>query len=58
MKVSERVKRLPGEGEIEVLARALALEAEGADIIHLEVGEPDFKTPQYLRGGDASAEGW
>lgn len=48
MKVAERVKRLPGEGAIEVLARALALEAEGADIIHLEVGEPDFKTPANI----------
>jgi len=28
-----------------VLARAKALEAEGKDVIHLEVGEPDFKTP-------------
>lgn len=60
MKVAERVKRLPGEGALEVLARALALEAEGADIIHLEVGEPDFKTPanileagiRALRAGD------
>ncbi|HAL61404.1 MAG TPA: aspartate aminotransferase [Chloroflexi bacterium] len=45
MEVTERMKRLPGEGAIEVLAQAMALEAEGADIIHLEVGEPDFKTP-------------
>jgi aspartate aminotransferase len=48
MKVAERVKRLAGEGAVEVLARALALEAEGADIIHLEVGEPDFKTPANI----------
>lgn len=48
MEVAERMKRLPGEGAIEVLARALALEAEGADIIHLEVGEPDFKTPANI----------
>src|SRR6478735_2011524 len=30
--------------EIQTLARAL--EAEGHDVIHLEIGEPDFKTPQ------------
>jgi len=48
MEVAKRMKRLPGEGAIEVLARAMALEAEGADIIHLEVGEPDFKTPANI----------
>lgn len=48
MEVAERMKRLPGEGAIEVLARAMALEAEGVDIIHLEVGEPDFKTPANI----------
>jgi aspartate/methionine/tyrosine aminotransferase len=30
---------------MELLARAKALEAEGRDIIHMEVGEPDFPTP-------------
>jgi aspartate aminotransferase len=48
MEVAERMKRLPGEGAIEVLAQAMALEAEGVDIIHLEVGEPDFKTPANI----------
>jgi len=31
---------------MELLARAKALEAEGQDIIHMEVGEPDFPTPE------------
>ena len=30
--------------EIQTLARAL--EAQGRDVIHLEIGEPDFRTPQ------------
>lgn len=30
---------------VELLTRARALEAEGRDIIHMEVGEPDFPTP-------------
>ena len=34
---------------LEVLARAKALEAEGRRIIHLEIGEPDFGTPQNIR---------
>jgi aspartate/methionine/tyrosine aminotransferase len=32
--------------EIQTLARAV--EAEGHDVIHLEIGEPDFKTPQPI----------
>lgn len=33
---------------MELLARAKALEAEGRDIIHMEVGEPDFPTPEPI----------
>lgn len=33
---------------MELLARAKALEAEGRDIIHMEVGEPDFPTPERI----------
>jgi aspartate/methionine/tyrosine aminotransferase len=31
-----------------LLARAKALEAEGRDIVHMEVGEPDFPTPKPI----------
>jgi aspartate/methionine/tyrosine aminotransferase len=33
---------------MELMARARALEAQGRDIIHMEVGEPDFPTPQPI----------
>ena len=33
---------------MELLARAKALEAAGRDIIHMEVGEPDFPTPEPI----------
>jgi hypothetical protein len=33
---------------MELMARARALEAEGRDIIHMEVGEPDFPTPEPI----------
>src|SRR5262245_5633017 len=33
--------------EIQTLARAL--EAKGRDVIHLEIGEPDFRTPEPVR---------
>jgi aspartate aminotransferase len=41
---SERVNHLEPEGAYAVLARAQALEREGRSIIHLEIGQPDFKT--------------
>ncbi|MFW6195544.1 MAG: aminotransferase class I/II-fold pyridoxal phosphate-dependent enzyme, partial [Chloroflexota bacterium] len=37
------------ETAFETLAKAKALEAEGKHIIHLEIGEPDFDTPQHIR---------
>ena len=33
---------------VELLTRARQLESEGRDIIHMEVGEPDFPTPQPI----------
>lgn len=41
---AERVTHLAPEGAYEVLAKAQALEAEGRNIIHLEIGQPDFPT--------------
>jgi aspartate/methionine/tyrosine aminotransferase len=48
MQLAERMSRLGTETAFEVLARAKALEAEGRDIIHLEIGEPDFDTPTHI----------
>jgi aspartate/methionine/tyrosine aminotransferase len=48
MKFAERMARLGTETAFEVLVRAKALEAEGRDVIHLEIGEPDFNTPKYI----------
>lgn len=42
---SSRTETLKAEGAYHVLAKAQALEASGRDIIHLEIGEPDFDTP-------------
>jgi aspartate/methionine/tyrosine aminotransferase len=41
--------RLGTETAFEVAARAKALEAQGKPIIHLEIGEPDFDTPEHVR---------
>jgi aspartate aminotransferase len=48
------MSRLGTESAFEVLARARALEADGRKVIHLEIGEPDFDTPQHIR--DAASE--
>ncbi|MBV9303578.1 MAG: pyridoxal phosphate-dependent aminotransferase [Acidobacteriaceae bacterium] len=48
MQLAKRMERLGGEGAFEVLVRARALKARGRDIIHLEIGEPDFPTPSNI----------
>ena len=48
MELAKRMKRLGTETAFSVLAKAKALEAEGRDIIHLEIGEPDFDTPSHI----------
>jgi aspartate/methionine/tyrosine aminotransferase len=42
------MERLGTETAFSVLAKAKALEAEGREIIHLEIGEPDFDTPAHV----------
>lgn len=49
LKLAEKMKDLGTETAFEVLAKAKALEAAGRDIIHLEIGEPDFDTPQNIK---------
>ncbi|MCE2502789.1 MAG: pyridoxal phosphate-dependent aminotransferase [Chlorobi bacterium] len=60
MHVANRMERLGTETAFEVLVKAKALEAEGRDIVHLEIGEPDFDTPQNIidAGRDALANGF
>jgi len=43
------MSRLGTESAFEVLARARALERQGREIIHLEIGEPDFDTPAHIK---------
>src|SRR2546430_9578749 len=49
------MKRLGTESAFEVLARARQLEAEGRTVVHLELGEPDFDTPEHIREAAAAA---
>ena len=48
MRLAGHYERLGTERAFEVLARARALEAQGRNIIHLEIGEPDFDTPPHV----------
>ena len=52
---TERVRSLKAEGAYAVLAKARALEAEGRDIIHLEIGQPDFPTPVHVAEAGVAA---
>lgn len=45
----KRIETLGTETSFEVLAKARALEKQGRNIIHLEIGEPDFDTPDNIK---------
>ena len=60
LRLARRMARLGTETAFEVLAKARALEAKGLDIVHLEIGEPDFDTPSNIidAGCDALHKGF
>ena len=49
MKLAKSIDRLGTETAFEVLAKAKKLEAQGKEIVHLEIGEPDFETPNHIK---------
>jgi len=55
MRLSQRMARLGTETAFEVLVRARALEAQGKNVVHLEIGEPDFDTPPHIVEAGARA---
>jgi aspartate aminotransferase len=60
MRLAQKMSRIGTESAFEVLARARALEKQGRNVIHLEIGEPDFPTPRHIveAGKRALDEGW
>ena len=60
LRLAKRMSRLGTETAFEVLNRARELERQGKDVIHLEIGEPDFDTPQNIisAGVNALNAGW
>jgi len=60
LRLSERMSRLGTETAFEVLNQARVLERQGKDIVHLEIGEPDFDTPKNIIEAAVNAlrKGW
>jgi len=60
LRLARRMSRLGTETAFEVLNKARALERQGKDIVHLEIGEPDFDTPANVveAAVDALHKGW
>ncbi len=60
LRLAGRMARLGTETAFEVLNRARALEKQGKEVIHLEIGEPDFDTPANVieAGVEALHKGW
>ena len=48
-RLAAAVERLGSENAFEVLARARQLEARGRRVVHMEIGEPDFDTPEHIK---------
>ena len=48
MNLAGRMAQLGTESAFEVLVKARNLEARGRDVVHLEIGEPDFDTPAHI----------
>ena len=47
-RIARRMSRLHTESAFQILARANELEAKGKSVVHLEIGQPDFKTPKNI----------
>jgi aspartate/methionine/tyrosine aminotransferase len=60
MNFADRMLLLGTESAFDVLVKARALEAEGHNVVHLEIGEPDFDSPAHVieAGQKALADGF
>lgn len=60
VRLAERMSRLGTESAFDVLVRAQQLEAQGREVVHLEIGEPDFPTAPHIVEAAARAlrDGW
>lgn len=58
-RIASRMDRIKPFQVMDILARARTMEAEGRDVVHMEIGEPDFDTPATIinAGRKALADG-
>jgi aminotransferase (EC 2.6.1.-) len=49
MKISKMIQRAGTETAFEMLAKAKELERQGKSVVHFEIGEPDFNTPENVK---------
>jgi aspartate/methionine/tyrosine aminotransferase len=54
-RLAAAVSRLGSENAFEILARARELEAQGRRVVHMEIGEPDFDTPEEIKKAAVNA---
>ncbi len=47
--IADGMYRILGEGAFEYLAKAQAIEREGKEVLHFEIGQPDFPTPENIK---------
>ncbi|QSE97830.1 pyridoxal phosphate-dependent aminotransferase [Fulvivirga lutea] len=55
MNLSNRISNLEESATLAMAAKARELKSQGVDVISLSLGEPDFKTPQYIQDGAKEA---
>ncbi|NLT51169.1 MAG: pyridoxal phosphate-dependent aminotransferase [Ignavibacteria bacterium] len=55
MKIAERISKITESPTMKVAAKAKQMKSEGADVIDLSVGEPDFPTPQHIKDAGIKA---
>ena len=55
MKIAQRMQEIAPFRVMEILARARAMEAQGRDVVHMEIGEPDFVSPSPVLAAAALA---
>jgi aspartate aminotransferase len=55
MKLSDRINNLEESATLAMAAKAREFKSKGIDVISLSLGEPDFKTPQYIQDGAKKA---
>ena len=55
MQIADRMAGIPFSGIRNILEKVNRLEKQGKSIIRLEIGRPDFDTPQHIKDGAAKA---